>query len=383
MKPWAYAGLWFAAGATFGVMGSARASNPYVGLDVFARVLTQIRDSYVDPVPQEALVYRALDGMDAALDPHSMFMDPGVWKRIRADASGEYVGIGAATVTEPCGLRITTIVKGGPGDRAGIRSGDCIVAVDGNSIAGLNTDEASARVHGREDEAVLLTLSRGTEQLRIPVLRARVVEAAVETLAIEGGFLYIRLASFRDHVTDEVVAGVAAAGAVKGIVMDLRGNPGGRLDQAVSLVDHFLASGRIVSTRGRTDGEHVYDAHAESTDWTWPVVVLIDGGSASAAEIVAGALQDSGRAALVGERSYGKGSVQSVFEYEDGSALKLTIARYYLPKGESIGDRVGIAPDVAVAMGSAASIDGSLVERAAKDGQLSAAIAELRRRAGH
>ncbi len=378
-RAWVRAGLWFIGGVAFGVVGSARANNPYAGLDLFARVLTQIRNSYVDPVSQEALVYRALDGMDAALDPHSSFMDPGVWKRIRAHSSGEYVGIGANTVSDSCGLRITTTARGGPSDRAGILPEDCIVAVDGIAVAGLSTDDASARVQGKEGEAVLLTIARAGTERRVAVLRARVVEAAVESVLMPSGLAYLRVASFRERVSEELVVGVRGLGAVRGAVLDLRGNPGGRIDQAIAVVDLFVSSGRIVSTRGRSDGEHTYEAHADPTDWTWPLVVVIDGSSASAAEIVAGALRDAGRATIVGARSYGKGSVQSVFEYEDGSALKLTIARYYLPKGEPIGDRTGITPDIEVALANPPSVAGSLPERIAADAQLAAAINELRR----
>ena len=342
----------FAAGQVYGQVRAA--DSPYVALDVFARVLTQIAESYVDPLSQKDLVYRALDGVDDALDPHSRFLDPESFRRLREDAEGQFVGIGAQLREDPCGLRVTGVLSAGPADRAGIMADDCLVTVDGSPLAGLALDEALGRVRGLEGEAVTLGVSRDGGVRPIPVLRTRIVEASVEGELFSAGIALLRVRQFRAGAATELAARVAELGAqapIRGAVLDLRDNPGGRLDEAVAITDLFLGSGRIVSTRARAAGqpEELHDATDSRDDWAWPLVVLVNGQSASAAEIVAGALQDHGRAKLVGTPTYGKGSVQTVYEFEDGSALKLTIARYYLPSGRRIEDHRGLTPDIAAA----------------------------------
>ena len=342
------------------VHGAARAAeSPYAALDLFAQVLTQIRDHYVDPIPQRDLVYRALDGVGNALDPHSQFLTPDALARLREESEGQFVGIGAQMRAEVCGLLVTGVLDGGPADRAGIAPGDCLVSADGTSLGNLGFDDALALVRGQDGEAVTLGVSRGAATRMVPVLRTRLLEASVDGEALGGGTLYLRVRQFRPGTAADLaakVAELAGGGPVKGAVLDLRENPGGRVDEAVAMVDLFLSNGPIVSTHGRgIQADEHYDATSSRGDWEWPVVVLVDGQTASAAEIVAGALQDRGRARLIGEPTYGKGSVQSVFEYPDGSALKLTVARYHLPSGRVIQDRHGLQPDVAVA---AASVPG-------------------------
>ncbi len=341
----------FAAGQ---VSGAVRAGEgPYAALDVFARVVTQIGETYVDPLPQRDLIYRALDGLDDALDAHSRFLDPDSFRRLREEAEGQFVGIGAQLREDPCGLRVTGVLEDGPAERAGIVPGDCLVTLDGTPLAGLPLDDALARVRGEEGEAVTLGVARDGVVRPIPVLRTRLVEASVEGDLFAPGLAWLRIRQFRAGTAADLAAEVAELGAstpIRGAVLDLRENPGGRLDEAVATADLFLRDGRIVSTRGRaaSQPDEAHDATSSKGDWEWPVVVLVDGQSASAAEIVAGALQDRGRARLVGSPTYGKGSVQTVYEYEDGSALKLTIARYYLPSGRRIEDHRGLAPDVLV-----------------------------------
>lgn len=326
------------------------AEQPYAALDVFARVLTQITDAYVEPIAQRDLVYHALDGMDNALDAHSRFLDPESFRRLREESDGQFVGIGAQMRQEPCGLGVTAVLANGPAERAGIAAGDCIVNVDGIPLADLPLDAALATVRGQEGAAVTLGVARNGVTHPVAVLRSRLVEASVNSALFAPGWAYLRIRQFRQGAAADLAAQVSALGAgtpIRGAVLDLRDNPGGRLDEAIATVDLFLRDGRIVSTRGRSaQPDDVHDATASKGDWDWPVIVLIDAQSASAAEIVAGALQDRARARLVGEPSYGKGSVQSVFEYEDGSALKLTIARYYLPSGRPIEDHRGLVPDV-------------------------------------
>jgi len=332
------------------VSGAARADEPpYAALDVFARVLTQIGDTYVEPVAQRELVYHALDGMAGALDAHSRFLDPEALRVLREEAEGQFIGIGAQMRQDTCGLRVSDVVEDGPAQRAGILPGDCLVTVDGVRLADLPLEAAFATVRGREGEAVSLGVAREGVTRLLPVLRTRLVEATVESDTLAPGWVYARIRQFRRGAAAELAAQVNRASSsapVQGIILDLRGNPGGRLDEAVATADLFLGAGRIVSTQGRGPGaDEVYDATAAKTDWAWPVVVLVDDQSASAAEILAGALQDHGRALLVGAPTYGKGSVQSIFEYEDGSALKLTIARYHLPSGRPIEDHRGLVPD--------------------------------------
>lgn len=334
------------------VHGAARAAEgPYAALDLFAQVLTQIRDHYVDPIPQRELVYRALDGMGNALDPHSRFLTPEALARLREESEGQFVGIGAQMRAEACGLLVTGVLDGGPAARAGITAGDCLVTADGTGLANMALDDALALVRGHDGEAVTLGVHRDGVTRPVPVLRTRLLEASVEGESLGGGYLYLRIRQFRPGTAADLaakVADLAPNGNVAGAVLDLRENPGGRVDEAAATVDLFLSSGPIVSTHGRgIQADEHHDATASRGDWEWPLVVLIDGQSASAAEIVAGALQDRGRARLVGEPSYGKGSVQSVFEYDDGSALKLTVARYHLPSGRTIQDGRGLTPDVA------------------------------------
>ncbi|MDP2306391.1 MAG: S41 family peptidase [Pseudomonadota bacterium] len=340
--------LGVAAGRVSGAVQAAE--QPYAALDVFARVLTQITDAYVEPISQRDLVYHALDGMDNALDAHSRFLDPEALRRLREESDGQFVGIGAQMRQEACGLGVTAVLANGPAERAGIAAGDCIVRVDGAPLADLPLDAALATVRGQEGAAVTLDVSRNGVTHPIAVLRSRLVEASVTSASFAPGWAYLRIRQFRQGTAADLAAQVSALGAstpIRGAVLDLRDNPGGRLDEAIATVDLFLRDGRIVSTRGRSaEPDEIHDATESRGDWDWPVVVLIDGQSASAAEIVAGALQDRARARLVGEPSYGKGSVQSVFEYEDGSALKLTIARYHLPSGRPIEDHRGLVPDV-------------------------------------
>jgi carboxyl-terminal processing protease len=347
----AAAGIGWVAGH---VGASAHAGEgAYAGLDVFARVLTQIDEAYVEPVPQRDLIYRALDGMDDALDTHSRFLAPDAFRRLREESEGQFVGIGAELRSASCGLEVTGVLDLGPAARAGVAPGDCIVTVDDTPVAGLSLDDALLRIRGREGDAVTLGVSRSGFTRAVPVLRTRVIESSVFGDLFAPGLAWIRIRQFRAGVAEDLSATVTALGAqtpVRGAVLDLRGNPGGRLDEAVATVDLFLRQGRIVSTRGRAAfrTEEAHDATNGKLDWDWPLVIVIDHESASAAEIVAGALQDHGRARIVGSASYGKGSVQTVYEYEDGSALKLTISRYVLPSGRTIDDHRGLTPDVPV-----------------------------------
>lgn len=328
---------------------TARAEGPYAALDTFARVLTHVQQSYVEEVGQSELVYAALGGLTQRLDRHSQFFGPAEWRRVLEDSAGQYVGIGTETRTEACGLRVLDVLRDGPAERAGLLPGDCLVAADGVALGALSPDAADERVRGAEGDTVSLLVDRAGVRRTVILLRSRVLEPSVEGDLARPGIPLVRIRQFRDRTAADLDAELARFAPVRGLVLDLRGNPGGRLDQAVAVVDRFVGAGPLVRTRGRGPGTNEqHDATSSPGDWTFPVVVLVDGRTASAAEIVAGALQDLGRAVIVGSRSYGKGSVQTVTTFDDGSAMKLTVGRYYLPKGEPILDGQGVVPDVAV-----------------------------------
>jgi carboxyl-terminal processing protease len=220
-------------------------------------------------------------------------------------------------------------------------------------------------------------LARGDEELRVPLLRARVMEPSVEAGLASPGVAYLGIRGFREGTAEELAGAARDLGPLRAAVLDVRGNPGGRLDESVRVADLFLGEGPAVSTRGRAQGSESYATHDDDADWSFPLVVVIDGQSASAAEILAGVLVDRGRAKLVGAPTFGKGSVQSIFGYEDGSALKLTVARYALPSGRGIGDGAGLVPDIVVAAGELELHGLPLAERVQRDPQLRRALAEL------
>lgn len=345
-------GLGVGLGVGFGyAAGTGASASPYIGLDVYARVLARIEESYVAPVDQQALVWASLRGMAASLDPHSEFFPPAAWARLEAEAGGTYVGAGVTTEDAPCGRRVTQLVADGPAALADVTVGDCIVAVDGAALAG----RGDALLRGVDGQAVRWIVTSvptpGRPARREVALLYRPVRApSVTTSEPAPGVVCLHLTRFDGTTAAEVAAALTrrhATGPIAAILLDLRDNPGGRLDQAVATVDLFLTEGPIVTTTGRGPGAtHAWIATASADDEAGPLRVLVNAASASAAEVVAGALQDRGRARLVGAPTYGKGTVQSLFHFEDGSALKLTDARYTLPSGRGLADRSGLVPDV-------------------------------------
>ncbi len=343
----------YAGAATVGASYAAGAS-PYESLDTFARVLSQVERFYVEPVESNALVYQALEGLTDSLDNHSLFLDPEAYAELLRNSEGSYSGIGVeVTPHADGGLEVVEVVPEGPAFLAGIRGNDRVLEVDGTDVTTLPFREAVDRVRGPRGEPVTLGIQRqGTdERLQIQVMRDEVQAPAVRSELVEPGLAYIRVEQFRRHASEEFATALAELQAdtdLAGLVIDLRDNPGGLLEEAVAIVDALVDQGTIVTTQGRSAGaSETHTASAEPTDLLKEtVVVLVDGSSASASEIVAGALQDLGRATIVGQPTYGKGSVQSVFEYQDRSALRLTVARYHLPSGRSIEVEGGIEPDV-------------------------------------
>lgn len=364
--------------------------EPYERLRVFAEALSLIESRYVDERGADALVYDAIGGLTQGLDDHSVFMDPERYRETREQTSGEYYGVGISIDSRDGGIHVLQPMDGSPAEEAGILSGDVIVAVDGVRIEVAGDDALLSKIKGRRGSIVVLTVVRGEKELDFPVRRDQVRTRSVESRLLGDGLGWAKVSRFQRRTADELRRALAElketnGGPLTGLVLDLRGNPGGYLNQAVAVADLWLSEGIIVSTVGRERPEPAGRARASGTDREVGVVVLVDGGSASAAEIVAGALQDHGRAKLIGYTTWGKGSVQQFFDLPDGSALKLTTARYYTPSGRSIhgsgiepdvslGPRGGLGPDfdVEVALAGAPSPDW-----AAGDPELRLAMAYL------
>jgi carboxyl-terminal processing protease len=349
----------FLLGATLAVTldtaaGPKRRDARFEKLDVFARVLSYVESNYVENVDDRRLVYGAVKGMVRTLDPHSAFMTPDEFSDMRADTDGEFGGVGIEIDDDDGVLVVIEPIAGSPAARAGLVKGDRIVAIDGTSIRGKK-DDSAGRLRGKPGTQVKITVERaGWEAPRnFTLVREIIRVAATDSMMLAPGIGYIRIKQFQERTDQEVIAALekiqaASPRGVEGVVLDLRGNPGGLLDQAVRVADVFLDKGVIVTTVGRGGKKLEEESAREHGTWGgFPMVCLVNGGSASASEIVAGALQDHGRAVLVGTQTFGKGSVQSVYEFEDGSGLKLTVARYLTPEGRSIQEK-GITPDVVV-----------------------------------
>jgi carboxyl-terminal processing protease len=328
-------------------------AGPYRKLDVFSHVLSLIENNYVEPVDETRLLYGAVEGMVRTLDPHSSFMDPRSYAALKEETEGEYGGVGLELATRGDEVVVVAPIDDTPASRAGFQPGDRLTEIDGRATHGWREADAVRALMGPPGTKVTVKAHRSgwPEPRSFTLVRDVVRIVSVEEKLFERKLAYVKIKSFQDR-TDVYLRKALeslraeAGGQLAGVVLDLRHNPGGLLDQAVKVADRFLDDGVIVTTKGR-GGKHVEveKAHPKGTEPRYPMVVLVDGGTASASEIVAGALQDQGRAVVIGTRTFGKGSVQTVIELEDGSGLKLTVARYYTPSGRSIQER-GIAPDV-------------------------------------
>ncbi len=336
-------------------VASAHAATAYRELDVFTRVLADIENNYVEPVDDQRLIYGAIRGMLSTLDPHSMFMEPKQYQQMKTDTAGEWGGLGLELTERDGLLTVVSPIDDTPAARAGIQPGDQILQINGDSTREMSLAQANQHLVGAPGTKVdLLLMRRGFSQPRqIPLVREHIRVNPIDYRLLDDGFGYVRIRSFQDRTDRYLKEALVklrqqAGGNLSGLVLDLRNNPGGLLEQAVRVADRFLTSGTIVTTEGR-NRQHVEKelAHPSDTEPNYPLIVLVNGGSASASEIVAGALQDNGRAVIMGTQTFGKGSVQTVIELEDGSGLKLTIAKYYTPKHRSIQEQ-GITPDVLV-----------------------------------
>lgn len=341
----------FLAGLFTGAALTASATGePFERLRVFAEALSIIEARYVDSRPADDLIYDAIGGLTQGLDDHSVFLDPDHYRSIREQTSGEYYGVGVSIDSSGPTIRIIEPVEGSPAEEAGIVAGDELIGVDGARRSAIGKDALLERIKGRRGTIVVLTLLRAGVELDVAVRRDQVRTRSVEARLVRSGIGWVKLARFQRRTADELKRALVDledenGAPLAGLVLDLRDNPGGYLNQAVAVADLWLEDGLIVTTLGRDRAEPPGRARAAGTDRQTQIAVLVNGGSASAAEIVAGALQDQGRATLVGYTTYGKGSVQQFFDLPDGSALKLTTARYYTPNGRSIHGS-GIEPDL-------------------------------------
>jgi carboxyl-terminal processing protease len=400
---------------------AAPKSDRYAALDTFAQALAVVADQYVDPVDESRLVHDATRGLLASLDKHSQYFSPHRYQKLRQDTEGEYASIGLVLgpgqtddqhpEVQPYPF-VDQVIAGSPAAKAGIAEEDRIVAIDGEATAagGKEVKDAGAweaRLRGATGTRVKVSVTRdGWPAAKdFSLVRAQIKVPSVDAQPVEPGIGYIAIHRFQEATGADTEAGLTAlekSGNLKALVIDLRDDPGGLLDQAVKVADFFLDDGVIVTIRGRRGSVEQDLAHKQGTWPAFPIFVIVDGGTASAAEILSGALQDRKRATIIGARTYGKGSIQTFYDLDDGAGIKLTTARYFTPSGRSL-EGAGITPDIEVgdfageevvagaqqpadAQGStsgAANVNGSrILERATDDPQLARAIQEARRALG-
>jgi carboxyl-terminal processing protease len=355
-------------GCALGVFTATQVSTPvfaqqsddkqviYEQLDLFGDIFDRIRMEYVEEVEAKDLIEAAIDGMLSSLDPHSSYLSPDDASKMREQTRGEFGGLGIEVTQEDGFVKVVTPMDDTPAFNAGMEAGDYITHVDGESVLGLTLNEAVERMRGPVGSEIVITVVREgeVEPFDVTIIRDVITMTAARART-EGKTVVLRLTTFNDQTTDQMVEGlnkqVEEAGGmdnINGVVLDLRNNPGGLLTQAIKVTDAFLEQGEIVSTRGRNPAEgDRFNATKGDVINGKPMVVLINGGSASASEIVAGALQDHRRAVVVGTKSFGKGSVQTVIPMRGQSAMRLTTSRYYTPSGRSI-QNLGVSPNIVV-----------------------------------
>jgi carboxyl-terminal processing protease len=325
-------------------------------LDALAKVLSYVDTNYIEEVNDEELLDNGIRGLLSALDPHTMYMPPNVYRELKEGTSGEFEGVGVEISLKNEVLTVVSPIEDSPADRAGVKAGDTILSIDGASTKGMILLEAIKKLKGRQGSSVTLVLQRkgSAETYTVTLRREKIGIKSVESRLVEGGYGVLRIKSFQEKTDRELLSHLeklqksAGKEPLRGLILDLRNNPGGLLEQSVRVADLFLDSGVIVSTMGKKGAfQEVKMAHPEGTWPATPMIVLVNEGTASASEIVAGALQDHKKAIVLGTQTFGKGSVQTIIDLEDGSALKVTIARYYTPKGRSI-QAEGILPDIVV-----------------------------------
>ena len=337
----------------FGTAYSKNPDNIYEKIDLFSQVLEKIQDDYVEEVDQSEIMDAAIDGVLQSLDPYSSYMSPEVFEEMQTSTSGEFGGLGIEVSMEAGVVKVITPLDDTPAAKAGIKSGDYIVKINGEQVQGKTLMQAVNLMRGPVNSSIEITVRRkGEKKARNFKITREVIEVkSVVSEIINNKIGYLRLRAFNENSDKQLkkeILKLEKNKRLQGYVFDLRNNPGGLLSQAVKISDFFLNDGEIVSTKGRRERENrkFFAGEGDKINGK-PLIVLINNGSASAAEIVAGALQDHKRAILLGETSYGKGSVQSIIPLENRGAIRLTISKYYLPSGKSISE-IGVSPDIKV-----------------------------------
>ncbi|MDC3176721.1 S41 family peptidase [Pelagibacteraceae bacterium] len=339
--------------------GSSSDEEKYKYLDLFGQVFDRVRSSYVEEVTDQELIEKAIDGMLSGLDPHSGFMNEEVFQEMQMDTEGKFGGLGIEITMEEGFVKVIAPIEDTPAYEAGVLAGDYIIQIDETPVFGLTLNEAVELMRGKKGEPIVITISRAnTEPFEIEIIRDYIKIRSVKSEVLNN-IGYLRITSFNEQTESgllDTIKKIEKENQIKGYVLDVRSNPGGLLTQAVKVTDIFLERGEIVSTRGR-DKKDIRRYRAKKSDRTngKPLVVIIDGGSASASEIVAGALQDHKRAIIIGTQSFGKGSVQTIIPFQVSNSdnltgIRLTTARYYTPSGESIQGK-GIVPDIIIEQG--------------------------------
>ena len=325
----------------------------YQKIDLFSEVLEKIQDEYIDEVDQAEVMDSAINGILQSLDPYSAYMNPQIFEEMQTETSGEFGGLGIEVSMEAGVVKVIAPIDDTPAARAGIKSGDYIVKINDEQVQGKTLMEAVHMMRGPVGSSIELTVRRkGLKKAKIFKIIREIIEIrSVVSKLIDNEVGYLRLRAFNENSSDQLKNEISKLEKNKelvGYILDLRNNPGGLLSQAVKISDFFLNDGEIVSTKGRKSRENrKFFAKKGDRIKGKPLIVLINNGSASAAEIVAGALQDQKRAVLLGETTYGKGSVQSIIPLRNRGAIRLTISKYYLPSGKSISE-VGVSPDIKV-----------------------------------
>ena len=345
---------------SFSVQSASKNKETYEYLDLFGQIFDRVRSEYVEEVTDQELIEKAIDGMLTGLDPHSGYMNEEVWQEMQMDTQGKFGGLGIEITMEEGFVKVISPIEDSPAFEAGILAGDFIIQIDDTPVFGLTLNEAVDLMRGEKGQSITITVSRdGTEPFEVKIIRDIIKIQSVKH-EIYNDIGYLRITSFTEQTEEGLLKSIKKIQkenkGLKGYILDLRSNPGGLLSQAVKVTDIFLKRGEIVSTRGR-EKKDIRRYRAKNKDRTdgKPIVVLINGGSASASEIVAGALQDHRRAIIVGTQSFGKGSVQTIIPFKRSNAdnvsgIRLTTARYYTTSGESIQGK-GISPDIIVEQG--------------------------------
>lgn len=340
-----------------GLIGTKAATEkePYESLKVFTDVLHIIEKDYVKPVKTKELIYGAIKGMLSSLDPHSSFMTPKMYKEMQVETKGSFGGLGIEITMKDGVLTVIAPIADTPAYKAGIKAGDQIIAIEGKPTKNMTLMDTVRRLRGKKGTKVTITIMRKgfTKPKDITIVRDIIKIKSVRSKLYEDHYAYIRITQFQERTDKDFVKAVKdlekkSNHQIEGLVLDLRNNPGGLLNQAVKIADRFISKGLIVSIKGRDEGDNIaFQAKVSTTIVKYPVVVLTNAGSASASEIVAGAIQDHRRGVIMGGQTFGKGSVQTIIPLSDGSGLRLTTALYYTPSGRSI-QAEGITPDIVV-----------------------------------